>query len=193
MAIVVKNPPVKAGRLKRHGFAPWVENTPRRRAWWPTAVFLPGETEEPGRLQSIEPHWSDTAHTHRPLCASSQPPHPRANSSRFYFLGHSQPYPQPSRHHLLIKTSIMTLRCQQTASFTTPPWHLFINGDIDWDPTNGQRSYQPIPIYFTQASGFFVSKALPHFLCLTLLLIYRSDQTKLPSSENLSQNLLSLI
>ena len=40
----------------RPGFDPWVGKIPRRRAWQPTPVFLPGEsprTEEPGGLQSI--------------------------------------------------------------------------------------------------------------------------------------------
>ena len=41
-------------RRKRPGFNPWVGKIPWRRAWQPTAVFLPGEpwTEEPGGLQS---------------------------------------------------------------------------------------------------------------------------------------------
>ena len=40
----------------RPGLAPWVGKIPWRRAWQPTAVFLPGEspwTEEPGGLQSM--------------------------------------------------------------------------------------------------------------------------------------------
>ena len=54
VALVVKNPPANAG--DRHGFDPWVEKIPWRRAWQTTPVFLPGEspwTEEPGRLQSM--------------------------------------------------------------------------------------------------------------------------------------------
>ena len=41
---------------KRPGFNPWVTKLRWRRAWLPTAVFLPGNspwTEEPGGLQSI--------------------------------------------------------------------------------------------------------------------------------------------
>ena len=46
---------------KRHRFDPWVGKIPWRKAWLPTPVFLPGEsqarllfqTEEPSRLQSI--------------------------------------------------------------------------------------------------------------------------------------------
>ena len=34
------NPP----RCRRHGFNPWVGKIPRRRAWQPTPVFLPGES-----------------------------------------------------------------------------------------------------------------------------------------------------
>ena len=53
----------------RHEFNPWVRKIPWRRAWWPTAVFLPGEfprREEAGGLQSmgskrIQHNWSDLA------------------------------------------------------------------------------------------------------------------------------------
>ena len=31
--------------LKRYGFYPWVEKIPWRRAWQPTPVFLPGESQ----------------------------------------------------------------------------------------------------------------------------------------------------
>ncbi|KAB0373586.1 hypothetical protein FD755_015245 [Muntiacus reevesi] len=42
-------------QCRRPGFDPWVGKIPWKRAWLPTAVFLPGEspwTEEPGGLQS---------------------------------------------------------------------------------------------------------------------------------------------
>ena len=48
-----KEPSCQCRRHKRCGFDPWVGKVPRRRAWQPTPVFLPGEspwTEEPGRL-----------------------------------------------------------------------------------------------------------------------------------------------
>lgn len=38
MALVVKNPPVNAG--KRLGFKPWVGKIPWGRKWQPAAVFL---------------------------------------------------------------------------------------------------------------------------------------------------------
>ena len=41
MALVVKNPPVSAGRYKRCGFSPLVGKIPWRRAWLPTPVFSP--------------------------------------------------------------------------------------------------------------------------------------------------------
>ena len=50
-----KEPTGQFRQCKRHGFNPWVEQIPWRRASQPTPVFLPGEspwTEEPGRLQS---------------------------------------------------------------------------------------------------------------------------------------------
>ena len=43
VALVVKNPPAKAGRLKRRWFDHWVGKIPCRRAWQPAPVFLPGE------------------------------------------------------------------------------------------------------------------------------------------------------
>ena len=45
MVLVVKNLPVNAGDVKRHRFDPWLEKTPWRRAWQPTPVFLPGESQ----------------------------------------------------------------------------------------------------------------------------------------------------
>ena len=50
-----KNLSANARRHKRHGFDPWVEKIPWRRAWQPTPVFLPGESHGQrsfGRLQS---------------------------------------------------------------------------------------------------------------------------------------------
>ena len=44
MVLVVKNPPAKAGDVKRCGFDPWVGKIPWRRAWQATPVFLPGES-----------------------------------------------------------------------------------------------------------------------------------------------------
>ena len=51
VVLVLKNLPANAG----DGFDPWGRKIPWRRAWQPTSVFLPGEsqwTEEPGRLQA---------------------------------------------------------------------------------------------------------------------------------------------
>ena len=45
MVLVVKNPPAKAGDVRRHGFDPWVGKIPWRRKWQPTPVFLPGESQ----------------------------------------------------------------------------------------------------------------------------------------------------
>ena len=71
MALVVKNPPVKAGDIRDVGSisGSTSRKTPWRRSWQPTPVFLPGEspwTEEPNGLQSIESqrvghNWSDLA------------------------------------------------------------------------------------------------------------------------------------
>ena len=42
--LVVKNPPVSAGDVKRHGFNPWVRKILWKRKWQPTPVFLPGKS-----------------------------------------------------------------------------------------------------------------------------------------------------
>ena len=53
MALLLKNLSAKAGDLRDTGS---VGKTPRRRAWQPIPVFLPGQSlwpEEPGGLQSM--------------------------------------------------------------------------------------------------------------------------------------------
>ena len=44
VALVVKNLSANASRHKRCHFNPWVRKIPWRRAWQPTAVFMPGES-----------------------------------------------------------------------------------------------------------------------------------------------------
>ena len=39
-----KEPACQCRRLKRRAFDPWLRKIPRRRAWQPTPVFLPGES-----------------------------------------------------------------------------------------------------------------------------------------------------
>ena len=39
-----KEPTCQCRRRQRHKFDPWVRKIPRRRAWQPTPVFLPGES-----------------------------------------------------------------------------------------------------------------------------------------------------
>ena len=48
---VVKNPPANAGDV-RCGFDPRAGNTPWRKAWQPTPVFLPGESHGQGSLRA---------------------------------------------------------------------------------------------------------------------------------------------
>ena len=47
---VVKNLPASAGDVKRHRFDFWVRKIPWRRAWQPTPVFLPGDSQRQGSL-----------------------------------------------------------------------------------------------------------------------------------------------
>ena len=60
-------------RCKRCRLNPWLRKIPWRKAWQPTPVFLPGEsqTDEPGRLQSmglqrVRHNWA-TEHTQEKL------------------------------------------------------------------------------------------------------------------------------
>ena len=64
-------------------FDPWVGKIPWRRTWQPTPVFLPGESkeEEPGRLQSIASHKSQT----RLKRLSMQPHTPKAALTPLFF------------------------------------------------------------------------------------------------------------
>ena len=51
-----KEPACQCRRHKRRGFDPWVGKIPWRRAWQPTAIFLPGESpwsEEADELPSM--------------------------------------------------------------------------------------------------------------------------------------------
>ena len=47
---MVKNLPPYAGDLKRRGFDHWLRKIPWRKAWQPTPVFLPGESQGWGSL-----------------------------------------------------------------------------------------------------------------------------------------------
>ena len=61
-----KEPTSQYKRLKRHSFEYWVGKIPRRRAWPPTPVFLPGESHGQRSLAGCSPRgqrrdWSDRA------------------------------------------------------------------------------------------------------------------------------------
>ena len=56
MALTVKNPPANAGEV-RDGFSLWDTKIPWRRAWQPTPVFLPGESNGQRNLEGSSP-WS---------------------------------------------------------------------------------------------------------------------------------------
>ena len=71
VVLVVKNPPAKAGRRKRHRLDPWVGKIPWRRAQQPTPIFLPGESQGQRSLVGFSPQrrteldmTEATAHTH---------------------------------------------------------------------------------------------------------------------------------
>ena len=55
VALVVKNPPANAKDIKRCGFQIWVGKIPRRRAWQPTPVFLPGKSHGQISLAGYSP------------------------------------------------------------------------------------------------------------------------------------------
>ena len=52
---MVKNPPANGKRHKRHGFNLWVGKISRRRAWQPTLVFLPEESQGQSSLTGCGP------------------------------------------------------------------------------------------------------------------------------------------
>ena len=57
---VVKNPPAKAGDVKRRGFNPWVGKIPWKRARQPTPVFLPRESHGEQSLAGYNSPWGRT-------------------------------------------------------------------------------------------------------------------------------------
>ena len=50
----VKNLPANAGDM-RHGLDPWVGKIPWKRAWQPTPVYLPGESQGQRSLAGYSP------------------------------------------------------------------------------------------------------------------------------------------
>ena len=55
VALVVKNLPVSAGQERDKRLIPGWEKIPWRRAWWPTWVFLPGESQGQRSLVGYSP------------------------------------------------------------------------------------------------------------------------------------------
>ena len=55
MTLVVKNLSANAGDRKRHRIDPRIRKIPRRRAWQPTPVFLPGESHGQRSLLGYSP------------------------------------------------------------------------------------------------------------------------------------------
>ena len=51
-----KEPGCQCRRQKRHMFDPWVRKIPWRRAWQPTLVFLPRESNGQRRLAGYGPY-----------------------------------------------------------------------------------------------------------------------------------------
>ena len=72
---------LQCGRHRRRGFDPWAWKMPRRRAWQPTPVFLPGASHGLSSLVGYSPwahkrvrhDWSKWASTHRYLCWGTLP------------------------------------------------------------------------------------------------------------------------
>ena len=69
MRLSGKEPACRCRRRKRHGLDPWVRKIPWRRASQPTPAFLPGESQEPGGLQStglerVRHDWSNVTRMH---------------------------------------------------------------------------------------------------------------------------------
>ena len=56
---MAKNPPANAGDTGDVGSILWVGKSPWRRAWQPTAVFLPGESHGQRGLEGYSPLGSE--------------------------------------------------------------------------------------------------------------------------------------
>ena len=57
MMLVIKNPPANAGFIRDAGSIPRFGMIPRRKAWQPTPLFLPGESHGQRSLAGYSP-WS---------------------------------------------------------------------------------------------------------------------------------------
>ena len=55
VALVVRNLPANVGDIKRHEFNPWVRKNPRRRAWQPIPILLPGDCHGQRSLAGCSP------------------------------------------------------------------------------------------------------------------------------------------
>ena len=55
MALVVKNPPARAGGIERHGFNPWVRKSPGEGHGHPLQLLLPGESHGQRSLAGYHP------------------------------------------------------------------------------------------------------------------------------------------
>ena len=62
MALMVKNLPVSAGDIMRCRFDAWVRKIPWRRAWQPTPVLLPGESQGQKSLAGYRPWVAELGH-----------------------------------------------------------------------------------------------------------------------------------
>ena len=58
-----KEPACQCRIHKRHGFSPWVGKIPWRRAWQPTPVFLPRESQGQRSLAGYSPWGSKESDT----------------------------------------------------------------------------------------------------------------------------------
>ena len=71
VVLVVKNPPVNTGDIKRRRFDLWVRKIPWKRKWQPTPVFLPekfcGQRSLVGYSSLGHRELDTTEHTHTPL------------------------------------------------------------------------------------------------------------------------------
>ena len=53
--LLVKNPPANAGDVRNAGWTPGLGRFPRKRAWQPTPVFLPGDSHGQRSLTGYSP------------------------------------------------------------------------------------------------------------------------------------------
>ena len=148
MAQTVKNPLAK----QETGFHPCVRKTPWRRAWQPTAVFLPGDSHGQKSLVGYS-QWGrrDLDTTERPSTAASPPgrgPLPAARRVPLFFAPNVCLPPPPSCQtrgaevQQCLMTPSVVHTCPQLVRVSPAVWLLGMNHLFERQPSGHVRGLQ---------------------------------------------------